>query len=210
MTPRKPRRVLSIPDAYVAYTRREGDCIIWQRGKVSAGYGAIIYQGRQQPAHRVFYQEFIGPIAPGLHLHHTCDRKECVNLAHLEAVTPQEHVDRTPRNMKHKTHCAQGHPFAPENTKRRTYVDHKGIRRYGRKCAICERLAQLRHEPLHPRQPPSHCPQGHAYTPENTQYERVRPKEGLNRTTIRCRICRQYVQNQIKARRHEAHHLPGG
>lgn len=62
--------------------------------------------------HRVSYQEFNGPILPGLVIDHLCRNKKCVNPKHLEAITSGENVLRgvgpTAMNAR-KTHCMRGH-----------------------------------------------------------------------------------------------------
>jgi hypothetical protein len=46
---------------------------------------------RNMYAHRVAYEHYVGPIAEGNHIHHTCGNKLCVNPDHLRSVTIQEH-----------------------------------------------------------------------------------------------------------------------
>lgn len=45
-------------------------------------------------AHRVAYQEWVGPIAEGLTIDHLCGNTRCVNYKHLEPVTRQENIRR--------------------------------------------------------------------------------------------------------------------
>jgi hypothetical protein len=47
--------------------------------------------GKVAYAHRYAYEEVHGPIPAGVHLHHTCGVPNCVNVEHLEPVTPTEH-----------------------------------------------------------------------------------------------------------------------
>jgi hypothetical protein len=67
-------------------------------------------------AHRISYEEFVGPIPEGLVLDHLCRNHACVNPEHLEPVTNAENVRRGVR--KTKTHCPQGHPYDADNTLR--------------------------------------------------------------------------------------------
>lgn len=45
-------------------------------------------------AYRRVYEERVGPIADGNHIHHACQNIKCVNPAHLESLTPTEHKAR--------------------------------------------------------------------------------------------------------------------
>lgn len=42
-------------------------------------------------AHRVAWELEHGEIPKGMHLHHTCENSACVNVEHLELLTPKEH-----------------------------------------------------------------------------------------------------------------------
>ncbi len=90
-------------------------------------------EGRLKYAHRVAYEQTVGPVPSGLELDHRCRIRCCVNPAHLEAVTRQENVRRGTQgwDQKAKTHCAQGHEFSPENT-------HRTKEGY-RQCIQCKR-----------------------------------------------------------------------
>lgn len=66
-------------------------CWIWQR-KISAfGYGVIRHRERTLQAHRVMYELAVGPIPPGMQIHHRCRVKACVNPEHLTVISPTEH-----------------------------------------------------------------------------------------------------------------------
>lgn len=82
-----------IPEPVVDVTT---GCWIWQgasgtNGRGSTGSGR---KGKQVLAYRLYYERHVGPIPEGHHLHHTCENPMCVNPAHLEALTPVEHVQR--------------------------------------------------------------------------------------------------------------------
>jgi hypothetical protein len=77
----------------------ETGCWIWTASKkvtVRAGsYGSFTVQsGKNQLAHRVAYELYVGPIPEGLELDHLCRRPECVNPAHLEPVDHRENLAR--------------------------------------------------------------------------------------------------------------------
>jgi hypothetical protein len=64
--------------------------------------------------HRAVYERYVGPIPPGLEIDHLCRVRNCVNPAHLEAVTRGENVRR---QMAVITHCPQGHEYTTANTR---------------------------------------------------------------------------------------------
>ena len=70
-----------------------GRCWIWT-GRLNQGYGQVDFDGRSWMAHRVVYEHFTGPIAPGLELDHLCYITACCNPAHLEPVTRAENIAR--------------------------------------------------------------------------------------------------------------------
>jgi len=67
----------------------ESGCWVWL-GNIDKthGYGRCKFEGSATVlAHRVFYEQLIGPIPEGLELDHVCRNRACVNPAHLEPVT---------------------------------------------------------------------------------------------------------------------------
>lgn len=65
-------------------------CWIWT-GALSRGYGVIQIDGKLCKAHRVSFEEYVGPIPVGLTIDHVarlgCISKACINPDHLEPVT---------------------------------------------------------------------------------------------------------------------------
>jgi hypothetical protein len=109
-------------------------CWLWTGGVTEQGYGLLTLPDRRYRAHRVSHWIYKGPIPEGLVLDHLCRNPFCVNPDHLEAVTERINIMRgtgvTARNRQ-KTHCRNGHPYSPENTR----VTPKGARF----CRICDR-----------------------------------------------------------------------
>lgn len=72
----------------------ETGCWVWSRSVTGKGYAQTFVGGKNQGAHRVFYEHFRGPIPAGLHIDHLCRVRACVNPDHLEAVTVTENTRR--------------------------------------------------------------------------------------------------------------------
>lgn len=65
-----------------------GDCWEWTGTRSIGGrYGAVRWEGRMRPAHRVVWEVLVGPIASDLELDHLCRNLGCVNPDHLDPVT---------------------------------------------------------------------------------------------------------------------------
>lgn len=113
-------------------------CWEWQGKKNDQGYGLFSLKSVWYLAHRIAYEDRVGPIPEGLVLDHVkergCTSRSCVNPSHLEPVTQVENNRRAGQTTlaaanAAKTHCPAGHPYDEANT----YVDRKG----GRNCRLC-------------------------------------------------------------------------
>lgn len=60
----------------------ESPCWQWL-GQKYRGYGRLYANNKQVFAHRYAYQEFVGPIPPGMLVCHRCDNPSCCNPGHL-------------------------------------------------------------------------------------------------------------------------------
>lgn len=68
-------------------------------------YGRIKINGRMRQAHVVAYELVKGTIPYGLQIDHKCRVHCCVNVDHLEAVTPSENVRRGKLGRPRKFVC---------------------------------------------------------------------------------------------------------
>lgn len=64
-------------------------CFIWQ-GAFVKGYPETWHNGRPAYAHRVAYEAAHGPLGE-LTVHHLCGQPDCVNPAHLQALSREDH-----------------------------------------------------------------------------------------------------------------------
>lgn len=107
-------------------------CWIWLGAKTTKDYGYVNKgdDGKRIYAHRFSYELHYGKIPDGLVIDHDpCGRHDCVNPAHLNAVTQPAN---TRRERLARTTCSRGHPWDEANTYRRP---DKGTRQ----CRACAR-----------------------------------------------------------------------
>ena len=137
-------------------------CWPWTAGGISDGYGHFWISEIQsnRMAHRVAYEDVIGPVPDGMVLDHVCHNnsgcklgnecphRRCCNPTHLEPVTNVENTLRgegpNSRNAV-PTECPSGHPYDEVNT---GFVSTSG-HRYCRAChriRAAERRARARGE----------------------------------------------------------------
>jgi hypothetical protein len=66
-------------------------CWLWQGGTTTAGYGLIQFNGVKWLTHRLAYHLLVGPIPPRMQVHHVCRNRRCVNPAHFQLLSIEEH-----------------------------------------------------------------------------------------------------------------------
>lgn len=105
----------------------ESGCWRWTRNHDAYGYGQLSLGPGSSPkgVHRLAHELWVGPIPDGYQVDHVlargCVHRDCLNPAHLEAVTPRENTLRgatLPAANAAKTHCPQGHAYDEVNTYR--------------------------------------------------------------------------------------------
>jgi len=183
-------------------------CWNWTRAVFQrTGRPRIEIKSKAYGAHRISYQEFIGPIGEGLLVCHRCDNPLCVNPEHLFLGTPGDNmrdcVEKRRRIAFYDEKCTRGHALTADNVqivmergyaKRRckTCNAQKAMEAYRRKHGIpldAPMYSTLRKEkaPIDakaPKLPRTHCKHGHEMTPENSMVTR----NGRS-TRVRCRQC---------------------
>ena len=76
-----------VTDWKKSYRINENGCWIWFGSVLSGGYAHLCVCGRHYLAHRLAYEQTIGPIPAGTQLDHLCGVRNCINPAHLEPVS---------------------------------------------------------------------------------------------------------------------------
>lgn len=107
------------------------DCILWTGHINVQGYGTVKVDGRNRGAHRVAWEAQHGPVPPGQEIDHLCRVRACVNVQHLQPVSPRTNNLRgqgIAAVNSRKDACPAGHPYDDANT--RVYEG----RRYCRAC----------------------------------------------------------------------------
>lgn len=119
-----------LTDRFWKKVQKTETCWLWTGAKQSQGYGNVRVKKVYWRAHRLAYEELVGPIPNGKQLDHLCRVKNCVNPAHLEPVTAKENTQRA---FSLITHCPKGHPLVEGN------LSLAHLRSGSRRCLTCHR-----------------------------------------------------------------------
>lgn len=98
------------------------ECVIGPRVAVN-GYARFPSgeRGVYLYAHRVVWEQAHGPIPEGHHVHHSCGIPACINVDHLELLTPHEHHSLHSRKCDHDDRKLDGTCRICEREWRRRY-----------------------------------------------------------------------------------------
>lgn len=77
-------------------TTTPSGCIVATKGLNREGYRNISWTDgegatRNSIGHRLMYAHTFGPIPDGMHCHHTCHNRACINPQHLQLLTASAH-----------------------------------------------------------------------------------------------------------------------
>lgn len=142
------RRSQSAIDDVLARTKfiNGSPCMPWPGALSKAGYGDFPNTTpngpRHLPAHRMVYENVVGPVPDGKILDHLCSNKSCVNPAHLEPVTVGENVRR---EFDRRESCRKGHKYVSGSHEEGSYVDSRSGKTYRRRvCLVCLEQYELK------------------------------------------------------------------
>ena len=109
-------------------------CIEWSGSIDEDGYGRIQHEEKWKLAHRFVFEKQFGRIVDGMVIDHLCRNRNCVNVMHMDVVTPYENLMRgngvTALNAM-KLYCKYGHRLSGANL--------GTFKKGGRFCRECQR-----------------------------------------------------------------------
>jgi hypothetical protein len=113
------------------------------------GYGRIMLDKKNRPAHRVSYEmHHLVKVPEDMTLDHLCRNPTCVNPWHLEIVTMRENMLRGNTIAAvaiRENKCMNGHEFTSENTMTNKTTG-------GRRCRECYRNYQRDYQRVYQRE----------------------------------------------------------
>jgi len=90
-----------MPTEWTGKPEDKTECLLWTAAKDGKGYGQFYFKGKKVPSHRYIYEICIKSIPSGMFLDHLCRIRNCVNPLHVEPVTNQENLLRSPLSKTH-------------------------------------------------------------------------------------------------------------
>lgn len=110
-------------------------CTVWTGCVNAGGYGITQYRSEPWLAHRLVWFFTYGSVPD--ELDHLCRVRNCVEVAHLEAVT---HEENNYRAKARRSCCRRGHEYTKDNV----YIIPSSGRRVCRTCKTAGRVEEHR------------------------------------------------------------------
>jgi hypothetical protein len=79
-------------EAYIDRSPGRDACHLWTGSVNEDGYALLKIDGKTRQVHRWAYQRFVGPLAPGEVVRHTCDTPACHNRSHWRPGTQADNM----------------------------------------------------------------------------------------------------------------------
>lgn len=102
-------------------------CLLWAGAAARRGYGVLNLRGSLHSAHRLSYEEYIGPIPAGFFCLHKCDTPACINPNHLYLGTHKDNM----KDMKSKHRSNAGEKCSNHVLTNEQIEEIRSLYRYG-------------------------------------------------------------------------------
>lgn len=107
---RKPRATVAA--RLIALSEKEPNgCRTWVGSTNADGYASLSVNGRYVGAHRAAWVESNGPIPAGMQIDHMCGNRACIEVTHLNIVTPKSNKQFNSRLRGNNTTGYRGVSF---------------------------------------------------------------------------------------------------
>jgi len=132
--------------------KKDTGCWEWKGFKNENGYPRMRLRYKYVYAHRFSCLALKDVDPTGFQVHHICENIVCVNPEHLEALTPREHIAKTPRSIGFiaisTDYCSNGHKLTEDNLQ---------IWKNGRHCKQCKKEWAAKRFKANPSQKSPYC-----------------------------------------------------